>query len=210
MATPIDITGSVYDEATSTYTVHVPYDPEGKYELPEGVVMDTTDIESNETEDGIYNYAGYEDGVINYRTPGYVKVRLTAVRDDGYKVYTPVYLLIDIDESNETEDGIYNYAGYEEGVINYRTPGYVKARLTAVRDDGYRIYTPVYLLIDIDNTPEFRADNNKFYDNNVIIEKSGDLVAGVTLKNKKSWNGLNLSCKYDNSERIITNFMTIT
>ena len=146
MATPIDITGSVYDEATSTYTVHVPYDPEGKYELPEGVVMDTTDIESNETEDGIYNYAGYEDGVINYRTPGYVKVRLTAVRDDGYKVYTPVYLLI-----------------------------------------------------DIDNTPEFRADNNKFYDNNVIIEKSGDLVAGVTLKNKKSWNGLNLSCNYDNS-----------
>ena len=146
MDTPIDITGSVYDEATSTYTVHVPYDPEGKYELPEGVVMDTTDIESNETEDGIYNYAGYEDGVINYRTPGYVKVRLTAVRDDGY-----------------------------------------------------RIYTPVYLLIDIDNTPEFRADNNKFYDNNVIIEKSGDLVAGVTLKNKKSWNGLNLSCKYDNS-----------
>ena len=146
MATPIDITGSVYDEATSTYTVHVPYDPEGKYELPEGVVMDTTDI-----------------------------------------------------ESNETEDGIYNYAGYEEGVINYRTPGYVKARLTAVRDDGYRIYTPVYLLIDIDNTPEFRADNNKFYDNNVIVEKSGDLVAGVTLKNKKSWNGLNLSCKYDNS-----------
>ena len=146
MATPIDITGSVYDEATSTYTVHVPYDPEGKYELPEGVVMDTTDI-----------------------------------------------------ESNETEDGIYNYAGYEEGVINYRTPGYVKARLTAVRDDGYRIYTPVYLLIDIDNTPEFRADNNKFYDNNVIIEKSGDLVAGVTLKNKKSWNGLNLSCNYDNS-----------
>ena len=146
MATPIDITGSVYDEATSTYTVHVPYDPEGKYELPEGVVMDTTDI-----------------------------------------------------ESNETEDGIYNYAGYEEGVINYRTPGYVKARLTAVRDDGYRIYTPVYLLIDIDNTPEFRADNNKFYDNNVIIEKGGDLVAGVTLKNKKSWNGLNLSCNYDNS-----------
>lgn len=146
MATPIDITGSVYDEATSTYTVHVPYDPEGKYELPEGVVMDTTDIESNETEDGIYNYAGYEDGVINYCTPGYVKVRLTAVRDDGYKVYTPVYLLI-----------------------------------------------------DIDNTPEFRVDNNKFYDNNVIIEKSGDLVAGVTLKNKKSWNGLNLSCKYDNS-----------
>ena len=50
--TPIDITGAVYDEATSTYTVHVPYDPEGKYELPEGVVMDTTD----------YNYAGYEDG----------------------------------------------------------------------------------------------------------------------------------------------------
>ena len=146
MATPIDIAGAVYDEATSTYTVHIPYDPEGKYELPEGVVMDTTDIESNETEDGIYNYAGYEDGVINYRTPGYVKVRLTAVRDDGYKVYTPVYLLI-----------------------------------------------------DIDNTPEFRADNNKFYDNNVIIEKSGDLVAGVTLKNKKSWNGLNLSCKYDNS-----------
>ena len=146
MATPIDITGSVYDEATSTYTVHVPYAPEGKYELPEGVVMDTTDIESNETEDGIYNYAGYEDGVINYRTPGYVKVRLTAVRDDGYKVYTPVYLLV-----------------------------------------------------DIDNTPEFRVDNNKFYDNNVIIEKSGDLVAGVTLKNKKSWNGLNLSCKYDNS-----------
>ena len=146
MATPIDIAGAVYDEATSTYTVHIPYDPEGKYELPEGVVMDTTDI-----------------------------------------------------ESNETEDGIYNYAGYEEGVINYRTPGYVKARLTAVRDDGYRIYTPVYLLIDIDNTPEFRADNNKFYDNNVIIEKSGDLVAGVTLKNKKSWNGLNLSCKYDNS-----------
>ena len=146
MATPIDITGSVYDEATSTYTVHVPYDPEGKYELPEGVVMDTTDIESNETEDGIYNYAGYEDDIINYRTPGYVKVRLTAVRDDGYKVYTPVYLMI-----------------------------------------------------DIDNTPEFRADNNKFYDNNVIVEKSGDLVAGVTLKNKKSWNGLNLSCKYDNS-----------
>ena len=146
MATPIDITGSVYDEAASTYTVHVPYDPEGKYELPEGVVMDTTDIESNETEDGIYNYAGYEEGVINYRTPGYVKVRLTAVRDDGYKVYTPVYLMI-----------------------------------------------------DIDNTLEFRVDNNKFYDNNVIIEKSGDLVAGVTLKNKKSWNGLNLSCNYDNS-----------
>ena len=146
MATPIDIAGAVYDEATSTYTVHVPYDPEGKYELPEGVVMDTTDIESNETEDGIYNYAGYEDGI-----------------------------------------------------INYRTPGYVKARVTAVRDDGYRIYTPVYLLIDIDNTPEFRVDNNKFYDNNVIIEKSGDLVAGVTLKNKKSWNGLNLSCNYDNS-----------
>ena len=146
MATPIDITGSVYDEATSTYTVHVPYDPEGKYELPEGVVMDTTDIESNETEDGIYNYAGYEDGVINYHTPGYVKVRLTAVRDDGYKVYTPVYLMI-----------------------------------------------------DIDNTLEFRVDNNKFYDNNVIVEKSGDLIAGVTLKNKKSWNGLNLSCNYDNS-----------
>ena len=146
MDTPIDITGAVYDEATSTYTVHIPYDPEGKYELPEGVVMDTTDIESNETEDGIYNYAGYEDDIINYRTPGYVKVRLTAVRDDGYKVYTPVYLMI-----------------------------------------------------DIDNTPEFRADNNKFYDNNVIVEKSGDLVAGVTLKNKKSWNGLNLSCKYDNS-----------
>ena len=146
MATSIDITGSVYDEATSTYTVHVPYDPEGKYELPEDVVMDTTDIESNETEDGIYNYAGYEDGI-----------------------------------------------------INYRTPGYVKARVTAVRDDGYRIYTPVYLLIDIDNTPEFRVDNNKFYDNNVIIEKNGDLVAGVTLKNNKSWNGLNLSCKYDNS-----------
>lgn len=144
--TPIDITGAVYDEATSTYTVHIPYDTEGKYELPEGVVMDKTDIESNETEDGIYNYAGYEDGV-----------------------------------------------------INYRTPGYVKARVTAVRDDGYRIYTPVYLLIDIDNTPEFRVDNNKFYDNNVIIEKSGDLVAGVTLKNKKSWNGLNLSCNYDNS-----------
>ena len=146
MTTPIDIAGAVYDEATSTYTVHIPYAPEGKYELPEGVVMDTTDIESNETEDGIYNYAGYEDGVINYRTPGYVKVRLTAVRDDGYKVYTPVYLMI-----------------------------------------------------DIDNTLEFRVDNNKFYDNNVIIEKSGDLVAGVTLKNKKSWNGLNLSCKYDNS-----------
>ena len=144
--TPIDITGAVYDEATSTYTVHVPYDPEGKYELPEGVVMDTTDIESNETEDGIYNYAGYEEGVINYRTPGYVKVRLTAVRDDGYKVYTPVYLMI-----------------------------------------------------DIDNTPGFRVDNNKFYDNSIIIEKNGDLVSGVTLKNKKSWNGLNLSCKYNNS-----------